>query len=479
MITYINDNAPNFTNLPSTVQISESTVNPQIATISIEDPDSGDNGLYSLDVVSVDGEDPSRFFIIFTFLRAEGSLDYEEQSQYTLVLEASDHGEPSLTTQVELIVNVRDIDDNPPTFPEPPHYIISEAQPILTPFAILRATDLDTEDINRNAFYYITGGATVENFDVISQTGQLFLNQLLDRESVAVHVLEITVQSFLGDTVACTELSCSVTNVTVSLVDVNDNAPQWILREFIIGVNETALPNDTIGKIQAEDLDTDDFSLVWYELTDTSTTVVILEEETGVLRLNQSLDELQGRVSPVFTATAFDNRGQDSSLKSTNVAIRIVSLNAEYLVVVTIAMPLKDVLNDTLKLYRAVEMVPGASLSVYDIREHSQPDNSRTTKRQNSETDVVLFGLHSQTGALLTAQETLEVLSVNRSVIDDLFTVSGIMIFPTPSSAGDSEGINDLSLTIVVASVVVGVLIAVLCVTICGCCWLQSRSDSI
>ena len=34
-----------------------------------------------------------------------------------LVLEASDHGEPSLTTQVELIVNVRDIDDNPPIFP--------------------------------------------------------------------------------------------------------------------------------------------------------------------------------------------------------------------------------------------------------------------------------------------------------------------------------------------------------------------------
>jgi hypothetical protein len=105
-------------------------------------------------------------------------------------------------------VNVRDIDDNPPTFPEPPHYIISEAQPILTPFAILRATDLDTEDINRNAFYYITGGATVENFDVISQTGQLFLNQLLDRESVAVHVLEITVQSFLGDTVV--SLSCEI-----------------------------------------------------------------------------------------------------------------------------------------------------------------------------------------------------------------------------------------------------------------------------
>ena len=63
--------------------------------------------------------------------------------------------------------------------------------------------------------------------------------------------------------------------------------------------------------------------MVWYELTDSSTTVVILEEQSGILRLNESLDELQGRVSPVFTATAFDNRGQNPSLKSTNVAIRV------------------------------------------------------------------------------------------------------------------------------------------------------------
>ena len=62
----------------------QSTSNPQIAVIFIEDPDSGDSGLYSIDVVSVNGGDPAPFFIISTFLRAEDSLDYEEQSQYTV-----------------------------------------------------------------------------------------------------------------------------------------------------------------------------------------------------------------------------------------------------------------------------------------------------------------------------------------------------------------------------------------------------------
>lgn len=63
----------------------------------------------------------------------------------------------------------------------------------------------------------VVGGATAEYFDVFSQTGQLFLAQLVvcpqvkmmpsfqysfcpqDRETVAVHVVEVTAQSFQGD----------------------------------------------------------------------------------------------------------------------------------------------------------------------------------------------------------------------------------------------------------------------------------------
>ena len=80
---------------------------------------------------------------------------------------------------------------------ESPHYTISEAQPILTPFAILQTEDRDTAQENREAHYYITGesqkilylivrpldgvvgGATMEYFAIFSQTGQLYLNQMV------------------------------------------------------------------------------------------------------------------------------------------------------------------------------------------------------------------------------------------------------------------------------------------------------------
>ena len=74
---------------------------------------------------------------------------------------------------------------------------------------------------------------------------------------------------------------------------------------------------------QARDPDAEDFGLIWYRLSDPSTPLVVLEEQTGVLKLTQTLGELQSRVAPVFTAAAYDNRGQDPSMTSTNVAVRV------------------------------------------------------------------------------------------------------------------------------------------------------------
>ncbi|CAI8014772.1 Cadherin-24, partial [Geodia barretti] len=372
---------------------------------------------------------------------------------------------------------IEDVDDNPPTFPEPPHYTIREDQSILTPFAVLQTEDRDTPE-NSDVFYSITGGETTEYFDVFSQTGQLYLNQLVDRETEVVHLLEITAQSFLGDASDCTELSCSVTTLTVSLIDVNDNTPQWSLREYIIGVNETTVPGTTIGRIEAQDADAEDFGLVWYRLTVPATPLVTLEEDTGVLRLNQSLDLLQFRVSPVFTAVAFDNRGSSPSSISMNVPVELVSVAEEYLVVLTISQSLAEVQADMNQLQRVVEMVPGARLSVYDIRESTASEEEaggRVVKRQGPQTDVVLFGLSSDGGQLLTSQQTLDVISNNASVFGDMYTITTVKVFPVPASEEDSEDLDRLTLTIVVASVVVGVLLVVLFVTLCGCCWLQNR----
>ena len=59
-------------------------MNPQIAAPTISDPDSGSNGEYDLRVLSANGGSPSPFFAIFNLIAADGTLDYEEETQYTV-----------------------------------------------------------------------------------------------------------------------------------------------------------------------------------------------------------------------------------------------------------------------------------------------------------------------------------------------------------------------------------------------------------
>ena len=59
-------------------------MNPQIAAPTIRDVDSGSNGLYDLRVLSANGGDPAPFFAIFNLVAADGTLDYEEENQYTV-----------------------------------------------------------------------------------------------------------------------------------------------------------------------------------------------------------------------------------------------------------------------------------------------------------------------------------------------------------------------------------------------------------
>ena len=71
----------------------------------------------------------------------------------------------------------------------------------------------------------------------------------------------------------------------------------------------------------------------------------------------------------------------------------------------------------------------------------------------------------------ITTVKVSSVLLWYATIMSDVFP----QVFPVPASEEDSEDLDRLTLTIVVASVVVGVLLVVLFVTLCGCYWLQNR----
>lgn len=93
-----------------------------IYTAHATDPDSGDNGEVHYELIA-STQEPSYFQVDHnrgTISLIHG-LDYETVHRLTVTVVARDSGVPSLSDNMTLVLDVQDINDNPPVF-ERPHY---------------------------------------------------------------------------------------------------------------------------------------------------------------------------------------------------------------------------------------------------------------------------------------------------------------------------------------------------------------------
>lgn len=114
-----NDNRPEFDNVTLSVKVEENaTVGDVITWVHATDKDSGLNGAvwYSLsnnsltmdnDVFGINCQTGEVF--------VKESLDFERQTIYVLFVTASDRGQDSQNAQTTIIVNIEDVNDNPPS----------------------------------------------------------------------------------------------------------------------------------------------------------------------------------------------------------------------------------------------------------------------------------------------------------------------------------------------------------------------------
>lgn len=114
----VNDNAPEFES--STVRISvPENVDTGVALYAAHarDLDSGANGVVRYKIAS--GGASSGLFEVHPktgHLTLKRHLDYETAQRHTLVVTATDTGIPALSANLTILVEVQDVNDNPPVF---------------------------------------------------------------------------------------------------------------------------------------------------------------------------------------------------------------------------------------------------------------------------------------------------------------------------------------------------------------------------
>ena len=122
-------------------------------------------------------------------LTLAASLDYEQVQQVSVTVTCSDYGEPTrLSANLTLLVNVTDLNDNPPKFlAETPRKIqVLESARAGAEIAKLKAVDRDLSEAYSRVSYNLTSAMSVNNlgqlnsvdlFRVDSQTGSLSLSE--------------------------------------------------------------------------------------------------------------------------------------------------------------------------------------------------------------------------------------------------------------------------------------------------------------
>lgn len=176
------------------------------------------------------------------------ALDYETKNSYRVLIQAAQKDNPTSSTAVaSLIVEVIDADDHHPEFLQP-EYRCSSLEHVVAGTVVCRveAVDNDTLPENRNFTYVITSAQSIVTVDNL---GQIIVNNstAFDRESIPNGTLVLQVGTSDG------KLGGNTT-VQISLVDINDNNPEFTEPEYFFSLGSVPVGQE-VGKVEANDRD--------------------------------------------------------------------------------------------------------------------------------------------------------------------------------------------------------------------------------
>ncbi|XP_008419094.2 protocadherin-10-like [Poecilia reticulata] len=253
----VNDHAPVFAHNESTLDISESALpGSRFQLQEARDADSGplsvrqyklsQNGHFRLEVKDR-GEDRKTPSLVL-----EKPLDRESVKSHVLLLTALDGGKPPKSGNMTIVVNVSDVNDNPPVFSQESYIVsIKENSPPGTTVIQVSATDLD-EGSNGEVMYSFGNHVDArvrERFSLNPVTGVIVVTGVLDFEECSRY--EVDVQA--SDKGAAT-LKTDKT-VVINVVDVNDNEPNIEVTSFSHAIPEDSKPGTTVALISVKDAD--------------------------------------------------------------------------------------------------------------------------------------------------------------------------------------------------------------------------------
>ncbi|CAL8401145.1 unnamed protein product [Boreogadus saida] len=247
-VTDENDNAPVFGKPWYSLEVPENQAAVELCFLKATDPDSGPSGTLQYRIRAGDPEGMFRIHAGSGALSTSQPLDREATERYSLEVVAVDTGSPALSTTVTVEVNVMDINDNSPVFGSS-SYSVDVPEDATHGASVLQVTATDADDaLNGRLLYFLSADAHGA-FAVDEHSGLITTSAPLDREKRPSY-------TFL---VIAVDLSPaaprnSSAQVSVTVLDVNDNAPFFLQDPLVVEVS-SAHAQRVLATMKAEDRD--------------------------------------------------------------------------------------------------------------------------------------------------------------------------------------------------------------------------------
>ncbi|NXK81334.1 CELR3 protein, partial [Amazona guildingii] len=285
----VNDNPPVFSSSRYETSVPEDEVlGKALLTVYATDLDAGANALVKYSIISQQPPTSSPMFVVNLTtgqLSLSQQLDYETTKQFEVEVEASDGGQPSLSATTLVIVHVLDVNDNPPEFNQP-YYNVSVLENLQSGSPIYTFSVTDKDEVENARITYHLSAEDGDNPYSIQQDGTILVTGYVDRETKDKYEL-LLVASDNG-----VPQRQNFTYVSIQVLDVNDNPPQFTRAQYSASVRvATAKEGVSVLFVSATDPDIGNNSLISYSLLNHSDDFHI-NNHTGEITISRNLDHI-------------------------------------------------------------------------------------------------------------------------------------------------------------------------------------------
>ncbi|XP_078098403.1 cadherin EGF LAG seven-pass G-type receptor 2 isoform X5 [Mustelus asterias] len=303
-----NDNTPQFSEKRYVIQVLEDVVpNTQILQVTASDRDKGNNALVHYSIMS--GNTRGQFYIDAQSgsIDVVSQLDYEMNKEYTLRIRAQDGGRPPLSNITGLVtVQVVDVNDNAPLFVSTPFQsTVLENVPI--GYSIIHVQAIDADSGNNSRLEYMLIDTPPDfPFSINNNTGWIVVGSELDREMTDFYSFAVEARDQGSPPMS------SSASVSITVLDVNDNNPEFSQKLYQIRLNEDAAVGSSVVTVSAIDRDVN--SVVTYQISSGNTRnrfSITSQSGGGLITLALPLDYKLER-QYILTVTASDGTRFDT-----------------------------------------------------------------------------------------------------------------------------------------------------------------------